>query len=454
MTAAQITKHPRIGADAVFGTFGTNLVIQACTIVQGILLARLLGPVGRGEFAAVILWPNVFAAIGLFGVGTALGRRAGTEPDRDALTRAGLVLGLGLAFCTCLFCYLMMPLLLKGQDVNLVRMSKWFVPFIFFNQMTLVFVFIDQGCGDFKRYNWTRVLLYPIYLALVIGLWALGSSRVFPFVLALMAANAAVLALRVAKLFCDGPLLGRMCRLKPIAKDAFRFGLADLVSPLYQQIDKALLLVLLGVRDLGFYTVALAASGVAGSLASALSCVVFGISAQATGPEAYARISKVFRCSAWAWLMIGTALAFGMPFLLPLIFGKQFAPAIWPAIVLIPAGVFAGQASILEQSLRAQGRAFVGLEARILGLVAMVPIAWIASKFWGMLGVPLAYDLAQLLCLLVFCARTKAHFAQSTFSDLLPKSGDLRTIWTTLRHFFRSKSVGLLNAAPASGPPQ
>ena len=298
MTATETARKPRIGAEAMLGTFGANLAIQACTIFQGILLARLLGPEGRGQFAAAILWPNLFAAIGLFGVGTALGRRAGAESDHEALTRAGLVLGLGLAVCTCLFCYFMMPVLLKGQDALLVRMSKWFVPFIFFNHMTFVFVVIDQGSGDFRKYNWTRLLLNPIYLAVVTLLWLAGISSVFPFVMALMAANAAVLVLRLSQFIWHSPLFGRMSPLKPIAKDAFRFGLADLLSPLYQQIDKALLLFLLGIRDLGFYTVALAASGVAGSLASALSSVVFGISAQTQGPEAFARISKVFRCSA------------------------------------------------------------------------------------------------------------------------------------------------------------
>jgi len=438
-TSANISKKRRIGADAAIGTFGANLVIQACTVLQGIFLARLLGPVGRGEFAAVVLWPNLFAAIGLFGLDTAVARRAGSDSDHGALTRAGLVLGLGVAFCASVLCYFLLPLLLHGHAADLVRMSQWYVPFIFFNHLTLVFVSIDQGSGNFKQFNWTRLVLNPMYLVLIAALWALRMSNVFSCVLALLAANAVVLTVRLMRYLREDHLLGHMSHLKPITKDAVRFGLADLISPLYQQIDKALLLVLLGVRDLGFYTVALAASSVAGSLASALSSVTFGISAQARGPEAFTRISKVFRCSAWAWLVMGTALALAMPFLLPLVFGKEFAPAIWPAIILIPGGVFAGQASILEQFLRGQGRAFVGLEARILGLIVMAPVAWLASNLWGIIGVPVAYDLAQLLCLIVFCLRTNAHFEQSTFSALLPKSGDLASIWTSLTHLYRKR---------------
>lgn len=440
MTIPKPKTHSRIGAGDIFSTVIANVLIQGCTVIQGILLARLLGPVGRGQFAAVILWPTLFAAIGLFGIGTALARRSATEPDQEALTRSGLVLGFGLALCTSLFCYLLLPFLLKGNDGNLVLMSKWFVPVIFFNHLTLVFLSIDQGAANFKQFNWTRLVVNPVYLALVILIWLTGKSQMFLYVLALMAANLAVLAVRLIKFYRESHFFGVLCPLKPILRDAARYGLADLLSPLYQQIDKVVLLWLLGVRDLGFYSVALAASGVAGSLATALSSVTFGISAQARGQESFDRIAKLFRCSAWVWLMLGTVLAFAMPEFLPLIFGKEFAPAIWPAILLIPGGVFAGQASILEQSLRAQGRAFIGLEARLVGLLAMMPVAWFSSKLLGLPGIPLAYDLAQLLCLVVFCVRTKAHFGLSTISSLQPKWSDFKAIRTSLTHLMRSQS--------------
>src|SRR5438876_11507128 len=66
-----------IGSREFASTLITNVVIQGCTVIQGILVARLLGPVGRGQFAAAILWPNLFAALGGLGVGVALASRAG-----------------------------------------------------------------------------------------------------------------------------------------------------------------------------------------------------------------------------------------------------------------------------------------------------------------------------------------------------------------------------------------
>jgi O-antigen/teichoic acid export membrane protein len=424
----------RIGAGDIFSTTITNVLIQGCTILQGILLARLLGPIGRGEFAAVILWPNIFAAIGLFGVGTALARVAAKEHNLEALTRTGLVLGLVLAFCTSALCYLMMPLQLKGQGAHLVTMSRWFVPYIFFNYMTLVFVFLDQGSGNFKQYNWTRFVVNPVYLALVIVIWLMGKPQVFLFVLALLAANLVVLVVRLVNFMRDSRLFGPVYPLGLVARDAARYGFADLFRPLYANVDKALLLYLLGVRDLGLYAVALAASGVAGILATTISTVTFGIAAQDRSSETFDRIAKLFRCSGWAWLLMGGMLALVMPLMLPLIFGKEFAPAVWPGILLIPGSVFSGQAAILEQSLRAQGRAFIGLEARIVGILIMVPVAYVGSKLWGMLGIVLAYDLAQLICLVAFCARAEKHFGAGTISALMLRWSDLKTMWSSMAH--------------------
>lgn len=72
--AAAAPVHKPIGLRAYAGTFATCVLIQGLTVVQGIIIARLLGPVGRGEYAAVILWPSVFAAIGIFGTNVALAR--------------------------------------------------------------------------------------------------------------------------------------------------------------------------------------------------------------------------------------------------------------------------------------------------------------------------------------------------------------------------------------------
>src|SRR3954454_18878470 len=56
----------------VFFTSGTSVAIGALGLVAGALAARLLGPEGRGELAAIQTWPTCVATIAAVGLPEAL----------------------------------------------------------------------------------------------------------------------------------------------------------------------------------------------------------------------------------------------------------------------------------------------------------------------------------------------------------------------------------------------
>lgn len=423
----------KIGAREFASTFGTNIAIQLCTIVQGILLARLLGPTGRGQFAAAILWPTLFAGVGGLGLTVALARRSAQMQDPTRIIRTGLILSLSTGTFATFCCVLALPWLMATVD-DVSRASAWyFLPFIVLNHVAMAFIAIDHGAARFTSFNLTRLVLNPVYLALLIVLWLTGTTGVWWFVMSLVTANAAVAIARVGMAAWQYSLIGPIVPLQPVVRDAIPFGMAGFISPLLQYADKALLLYLLGTTELGLYTVALAASSVANSLATSASAISFGISAQANDPGIFDRVARVFRLTAWIWLIAGLALAAAIPFLLPLIYGADFASAVWPAILLIPAGAFAGQASVLEESLRAQGRAFIGLEARLSGMIVFLTTGWFLAPRAGLVGVTIAFNAAQFVVLVFMLCVARWHFAQATFTNLTPRAADLRELLLWLR---------------------
>ena len=77
---------------AWIGTFGTNIVIVLAGVLTGVLSARFLLPGGRGELAAVLLWPQLIAGLGLMSLKEAITHRASHSAiDHAALTSNGLV---------------------------------------------------------------------------------------------------------------------------------------------------------------------------------------------------------------------------------------------------------------------------------------------------------------------------------------------------------------------------
>ena len=436
--AADVASAPRIrpiGSREFASTLITNIVIQACTVVQGILVARLLGPAGRGQFAAAILWPGLFAAMGGMGVSVALARRAGRAHDLARVIRTGLALTLLTGTVVAVLCAAAIPWLLPGNDTVVRNAAYVFVPFIIFNQVSLAMIAIDQGAGWFAQMNWTRLIVNPVYLLFVVVLWFTGVRDVGWFVIGLLIANAAVAFARVTLAVQRAPLSGQMEPVNAVLHEALPYGLAGLLGALAASADKALLLYLLGTAQLGFYTVALTAASVVNSLAGAAGTVSFGMSAQVKDREGFDRVARMFRFTAWTWLLAGLGVAVIIPIVLPLLYGAVFRPAIWPAILLIPAAALTGQASILEESMRAQGRAFVGLEARAAGLVVMIAMGWLLAPVVGIYGVVFAAIGSQAIVLIVMMFAARWHFHRALLNALLPRISDLLELKTRLPRF-------------------
>lgn len=429
-----MAKWKKIGIRDYASTAATSLTVQACTIIQGVLLARTLGPSGRGEFVAMILWPTFFASIFLLGLPAAVSRRSARAEDSGKLIQFSLLLTLGTSCVGILLCGLFLPILIPQSEPPMLRGAIWYLPFIYFYQVTLVLMAIDQGRGEFTKFNWTRLVINPVFLIGILFLWILGVKDAFEYVMALLVANATVALIRLfgaVSTIRHSHSFSTSLDVGPfgLLKESLPYGVSSIVGLLFQQTDKVLLLFLMGTKELGIYSVAMTAGMVGGTLSSAASTVVFGVSAQAGDRSGHDQIARVFRLSSWVWLLVGTGLALVIPFLLPLVYGKEFNPAIIPALILIPASALGGQAGILEEALRAQGRPFLGVMGRFFGLIVMGLMGSTMVPHFGILGVGFAFVAAQTVILGVMIFSFGSHFQLSASKLLTPRVGELNEIY-------------------------
>jgi O-antigen/teichoic acid export membrane protein len=107
-------------------TYGSTLLGQSLIlglgILTGILSARMLGPVGRGEYAAVIIWPMGIATLISLGINQAIafsvGRRAFTISE---VTTAAAIIGLVQSALSIVIGLLIVPCVLyPGFDLERV----------------------------------------------------------------------------------------------------------------------------------------------------------------------------------------------------------------------------------------------------------------------------------------------------------------------------------------------
>ncbi|HSE05616.1 MAG TPA: hypothetical protein VLK35_15820, partial [Methylomirabilota bacterium] len=94
-------------------------------VVTGVLLARMLGPDGRGYLAALILWPLVITQLGNLGIPSALTYSIARDPlSSRAIARLGLSFAIPQALLLTAFQALWLLLILNG-DPDEVRTAGW-----------------------------------------------------------------------------------------------------------------------------------------------------------------------------------------------------------------------------------------------------------------------------------------------------------------------------------------
>lgn len=373
--------------------FGGTLISTALPaiagVVSGIALARTLGPVGRGEFASVLIWPLMLGLLGDLGVGFALTYLVSREPARrDALWSAGLVVALGWgSVLAAVAIFLLAPrLALSPSGRAGLRIALAAVPFALFSHVQASLLL---GLGRLRASNVLRAAPIVLYALGVTSLALLGRGSVFSYAIAWAAATAAVGVSGLV--FCIYSVGVRWAREPALWRDVWAYGARVYVGGLASQatlrLDQMLMSVMGLVAPLGIYAVAVAvASGVA-PVFTALAVVVFHRATRSGEDSAPAReIRHVLRLSLLAGLPLVLAGIVLAPVVVPFVFGASFRPSVLPTQILLAAAFFQGANAILGNSLRAVGCPGRSSVAESVGAVATIALLVFLLPRFGALG--------------------------------------------------------------------
>ncbi len=415
---------------AYLGTFATNLLIQGCTVLQGVLLARMLGPAGRGELATVILWPNIFAGIGILGVDMAIARLAGQGQDADTLVRTAIRAALMTGILAAIICGLLLAVLLPPAKHTLLSAAYFFTLFIPLNHLALNLQGIDHGLGNFYWLNTTRALLYPIFFTGLAICWWFAIDKVFWVAAALLAANGSVVCLRLVARRKNQWFSGQAVGSAILLNESRPFVAASIVSIMYMQMDKALIVWLLSPEEIGWYVAAFAAAGSINVLNNALGIVQFSTAAQSQCGYGFVALAEVLRRGCLVSLGGSVILATLLPWLLPLVYGDDFRPAVAIALLLLPGLVIAGGGEIVNQALRGQGRPVAGAISRVLGLAVMGITGLSLAKKWGGGGIACAYLIGEIVAVSGLLLVAMRYYHDGNWSALRPTAADLSFLWS------------------------
>lgn len=366
----------------------SDAIIAAVGFVSSVLIARGLGPEGRGQLAAALLWPTTVAALSTLGLTHAFAYATGARwaaPGRLARFGTAFALVVGLPMGVAYF--LVAPYLLRVAFPETALSVRLFGCFIPLTLWTGLWMALYQGKGDFVTWNLARVLRSAGYAAWVATALLLGVASV-PVVLwsqvVLAVLSLTLLGLRMSRFPAnDSP--GAV----PVAK-LLRYGLSVYASGIFymlnQQLDQLLLSLWVPARELGQYAAAASLSAVVLMAPSALGPVVFSRLARTADEEGYSHARKVLALGGAVLLPAGLLLTAFAPALVRLIYGPAFAPAGQVLRVLMPATVLLGFSILLADILRGAGRPLLPTFAMLVGVGVTIPGLAFAVPRYGVWG--------------------------------------------------------------------
>jgi O-antigen/teichoic acid export membrane protein len=167
-------------ARRVMGVFATRVVRYAVGFVTSFVLARILGPTGRGIYYVVILTPTTLVALGQLGLPSAVSFFAGRGRSGAALQRTSLLLAAGLSLLLIGITLLTLPWLqqnvLQAAQADLVRIALLSLPFQFLASFAGSALIGRQILRNYNLILVAQSLLMLGLIVVLVGILDLGAT--------------------------------------------------------------------------------------------------------------------------------------------------------------------------------------------------------------------------------------------------------------------------------------
>lgn len=425
---------------SVLGLASASYLVTVLGIVTGPLVARGLGPVGRGEYAAVVTYSGFAVTIVGLGIMGSVNYAVQTVKANP-----GIVLGVVLRFCALAF----LPAVGLAVLVSLTVMRKFgdtaqvgagvltaLAPLGVLQLCANQFLMAEGALGTL-----TRVQVAPLLVSgiAVIGLAAAGELTLMNYLIVTLVSQVVPVAMALRGMRIRPTRGGRLGPQLRFGLRAYPGSLAALANG---RLDQALIAPFLGAADLGYYAIAASLSSLPLALVQAVAAR--GIS-QVTRPDGgldTELAGRVIRRGTVLSVFMSLGVAAVVPAFIPIVYGSDFARAAPLTLVLLVGTVALGITSTTNFCLTLAGRPGATSVAELVSLVVTVGGLLALLPTLGVLGASIVSAVAYWVRALI-----QIHVLRQEGVDrFMPTMRDVRLAVVLIRH-----RVPLLRPRAGSG---
>jgi O-antigen/teichoic acid export membrane protein len=381
-------------------TVAVSFAVVLLQMAQGILLARLLGPEGRGQYATAVFYAQTLLYVGLLGGLEVICRYAAeNEIDRTRLRRAALRLGIVTGTISTVVVISLCVVALPADKRYLMPMAMLCSLSLLGQHVMLIMTAVDRGSGQFGAYNLRRVLAAAAFPALL--LIAASVIQVDLLTVCLLFVAASIVSMAACIVGLRQPLRGDYApRVKPLLKESRPYALSMLVTDLFERLDLFLILWLVPIIDQGYYAAMVPVAYPLIVIPNTMGLFLFNAGASPDHRLTTRDVNRILG-SALAVQAVMTAvfmLLIGM--VVRFLYGADFAPAVIYALWLAPAAAIRGILQGLDSYVKGRGRPLAPIRCRIFAAAVILIVSLLLVDQYGAVAIAMAALVGQILCLI------------------------------------------------------
>jgi O-antigen/teichoic acid export membrane protein len=418
-------------------TMASRVAVLVITTLKSIILARYLLPEGRGQFAALLLIPQFMAILAPLGSQwSSVYYLRVKSHTKAAILQNGLgiaVSGGTLAFIIALGLeFWLYDRLLQGLPLTAILIATLMIPIGTIDQF---FRGVFRGTDRIPAVNLMNATRPALILIGVVAAILLFHAGMFGLAMAFSGGELIVVLVAGRWIYRDVAPRPRLQRatVQPLLSYGARVYAYTILLYVNYRIGLGLVRYYLDYQEVGYFVTSITMAELLWSVPATFAFVLFPRIAGADKARQNLLTTAVCRLTVAA---VGIACLVAAALVHPailILYGREFLPAAWPMIALLP-GIFTMS---VQQVLGADVSAR-GYPGRITVAAAAGVIVNIALNLWwipifGAVGAALASSVAYTLITVIVLASFLRLSKSSLGETLLIKANDIRDVWKRLR---------------------
>jgi O-antigen/teichoic acid export membrane protein len=411
-------------------TFVTRTLQLALGIGSSIIIARVLGPQGKGFYSLAILLPSLIISFSNFGIGQAsiffVGkRRYSAEEILGNNITLSFLLGIAGFFIGLIIIVFFGSFLFPGVTKAYLFLALFLIPLEFF----LSFVnYLLLGLLKIKEFNFINILQSFVFLLLISILLLTLSFGVKEVITAYIISS----FIGVVVLFFLAKRIVGNFHLhldKSYFKDAFRYGfkvyLGNIIQFLHYRIDMFLVNIILNPIAVGFYSIAVTLAEQIWLVSQSAGTVLFPRVSSETDEKRLKEFTPLVCRNVLLITLIGAILLFFLGRLLIFLFySEKFSASVLPFQILLIGVVAMSGWRILSNDLYGRGKPELNIYISLVSIVLniILNILWI-PKF-GIAGAAWATSASYTFAFAVVAIVYSKISGNEMWSIILPQKAD------------------------------